>query len=382
MTTPSSRNAGLLTDFYAPEFVVEVENRPLSPESHADVREIKVELDLKDLASADLKLNNYDDQKFDLKYVDDRAFQIGNRVHVKLGYAERTVSVLRGYVITLAPDFPEDGSPTLTVRALDSLVKLKNSKPPSDGVTFPRTTDAQIAKRLAQRHGLRCQTSDGGPVHELVTQRNVDDAVFLKERAALIDWQAYMEFDPRSGQDTLKFVTPADGRGADPVRTYVLAWGWLRNADVSPSLISFKPTITAGDQVQSVEVRGWDPDTKQAIVQKATPDNTPGVKQAGQISGPDAAALIGGGEGRREVVVDRPVANADEALALARALLANRSYEFLTAHGRTIGLPDLRPGDNVEIHGVGAPFSTTYFVTHVSHVLNDKGFFTDFDARR
>jgi phage protein D len=378
MTAPSTRTSGVPTDFYAPSFSIDLDGRPLDPERHANVREIKVERDLTKLSSADLTLNTYDDSTFDLM---PERFRINSRVHVQLGYADRLLSVLHGYVVTLAHDFPEHGSPTLTVRVVDSLTKLRNSKPPQDSLTYRKTTAAGIARRIAQRWGLEIDTSDGGPEYELVTQRNLDDALFLKERAALIDWQAFIDVDPESGAERLRFVTPADGRAADPVRTFVLAWGSLASADVPASLISFKPTVAAGDQVQSVEVRGWDVQRKQPIAQKAT--RAPGVRPTGtEESGPQVAAGIGGAEGRQDVVVDRPVETDEQALELAQALLADASYRFFTAHGRTVGLPDLRPGDNVEVHGVGPTFSGTYYVTHVMHTLGDKGFFTEFDCRR
>jgi len=396
MTATATRSPGLPTDYYAPEFVVEVEGTPLDPASKGDVLEIKVEMDLKELTSVDLKINNYDDTAFDLKWSERAEFAIGNRVHVQMGYADRLCSMIRGYITAMSAEFPSDGPPTLVVRALDGLVKLKGSKPPEGELTYENLADWQIAQRIAQRHGLRVKATETGPVHDLVVQRNVDDALFVKERAALIDFDAYVHIDPTSGEDVLWFVEPADGRGTAPVTTYVLSWGSLRNGTVPPSMIEFKPTITAGDQVQSVTVRGWDPVKKQKISQTATGPTTPGVTASatgstsdtrsgaasGPSTGPDAAAALGGSDGRHEVIVDRPVATDEEALALARSLLADRSYEFLTAHGKIIGLPDLRPGDTLEIDGVGARFGGSYFTTKVTHTLSDKGYLTEFDLRK
>jgi Bacteriophage probable baseplate hub protein len=46
------------------------------------------------------------------------------------------------------------------------------------------------------------------------------------------------------------------------------------------------------------------------------------------------------------------------------------------------GLPELRPGDNLEIFGLGTRFSGTYFVKRVEHTLGTSGFFTTFTGRR
>jgi phage protein D len=76
------------------------------------------------------------------------------------------------------------------------------------------------------------------------------------------------------------------------------------------------------------------------------------------------------------------VASQEEADALAKSQLAERAYNFLTAQAKVIGLPDLRPGHNVEISGVGTTFNGTYFVTKVTHVLNASGLLTEFDVRK
>ena len=382
MTATATRKEGLPESYYAPEFAIEIEGEELDPESKGDVLELKIEMTFNEMTSAEVKLNNFDDTAYDLKWSDAEKLRLGSRVHVKLGYADRTRSMMRGYISTLTPEFA-DGPPTLTVRALDGMVRLKSSKPPAEEVTYKKVTDSQIAQKIAQRHNLRVKVTEEGPVHDLVVQRNTDDATFLKERAKLHSFEVFMRTDPDTGEDVLHFVSPTDGRGSEPISTYTLAWGGMRNTDIPPSLIEFKPVLAAGDQVQSVTVRGWDPKTKKKITQTATRANTPGVAQIDNTNGPEAAATMGGtSEAKREVVVDRPVASEEEALKVAQAILSERAYRFLTGHGKVIGLPDLRPGTNVEIGGVGRRFSGTYFVTKVTHVLNQQGFLTEFDVSR
>jgi uncharacterized protein len=373
---------GLPESYYAPEFLLEVEGTVLDPASKGDVLELKVELDLNQLDRVEIKLNNYDDTAFDLKWSDSDLFELGNRVHVQMGYADRLVSMLSGPITSLSPDFPADGVPTLTVSAMEPLVRLKGSKPPQDAVTYEEKADWQIAKEVAQRHDLRIEVTEDGPEHPLVVQRNVDDAVFLKERAARIDFDVFMRTDPDTGDDVLYFIAPTDERSAGSIHTYALAWGSLRNTDTPPSLIEFKPTITAADQIQSVTVRGWDPEIKEPIEYTAKPTTTPGVTGDQSATGPAAAARIAGEDARQETVVDAPVASVEEAQRLAEALLAERAYEFLTGHGKAIGLPDLRPGDNVEIDGLGERFSGMYYVTKTTHSLDSRGLLTEFDVRK
>ena len=219
-------------------------------------------------------------------------------------------------------------------------------------------------------------------MHPRVVQPNIDDLSFLTQRAARIDHKVFMRVDPETGEDVLQFIKPPDGRDAGPIRTYVLAWGSLVTTSTPPSLIEFKPTITTEDQVQSVTVRGWDSDTQTTISHTAIAPTTPGVAGSEDATGPAAAERVGGANGKKDVVVDAPVASQEEAEELAEALLAERAYKFLTATGKAIGLPDLRPGDNVEIDGVGGRFSGIYHVERTTHVLNASGLITEFKARK
>jgi|tagenome__1003787_1003787.scaffolds.fasta_scaffold20878692_2 phage protein D len=383
--TVATRTSGSPDNYYVPDFLVEVEGKRLDAKSKDDVIEIKVTLSLDEIDTVDLKLNNFDDTTFDLKWSDADLFELGHRAHIKLGYVDSLVSVLRGPITTLSPEFVSDGAPTLTVRALDRLTMLRKSHPPETGVTYKKKKDWEIANEVADRHNLRFDhdKDDDAPVHDLVVQRNADDLKFLMERAARIDFKVFIKVDPKTGDDVLHFGKPTDGRDSTPARTYVLAWGNLRNnTGVTPSLIEFKPSISTSDQVQSVTVRGWDIESKKAISVTAKPADTPGVEGSGKATGPAAAANVGTADGRKAIVVNAPVATQEEAKRLAESMLAETAYDFLTASAKAIGLPDLRPADNVEIHGVGKRFSGTYYVTRVVHTLNANGLITEFNVRK
>lgn len=371
--TRSEERSGLPTDYYAPDFKLEVENQELDPTTKGDVLEVKVVMDIDNLTSADLTINNWDDTKFAFKYSETATFDLGNRIHVQLGYANRLVSMMRGQIATLSPRFPESGPPTLQVNVLDGLLRLRDSKPPEGKEKrFENVYDWEIAERIAERNGLRSQVTKSGPRQPVVVQPNQSDAAFLKERAKRIDFDVFILTDPDSGEDTLHFVRPTDGRDSRPIRVYELVWG--------ESLIEFSPVLTLSRQVASVTVHGWDPLIKEPITATATADDLPS-NPGGGTSGPAAAAKIGGG-GKEEAVVDAPVFSQQEAEELAKALLADRAYEFVTGSGRVIGLPDLRPGDNIRLLRLGQRFSGTYYVKKVEHTLGASGFTTQFDVRR
>src|SRR5215469_7286140 len=185
MATRSLISSGLpSTDYYAPNYKIEVEGQELDPESKGDVLEVKVTMDLNNMTHFDLTVNNWDDKHLAFKYSDTSTFDVGNRVHIHMGYADRLVSMVNGIITSLTPRFPESGPPTIAIGGEDSMVKLKERKP-KDGEQkqFVNKTDVQIAQEIAKRNHLVPPKIVPGQAqglqHDIVVQKNQDDATFL-----------------------------------------------------------------------------------------------------------------------------------------------------------------------------------------------------------
>jgi phage protein D len=393
MTQPQPEVAS--PDRYAPDFSVLVEGRELDPTTKGDVLDVQVHRDIEEMSGFDLTLNNWDDFGLRFKHSDSDVLRIGARVTVKLGYGGELITVVTGTISTLSPKFPEAASSTIGVSGVDGLLRLKDRKPAENEVKiYPNMADWQIAEQIAQRNQLRIEVSRVGPTHTTpVVQKNQDDATFLMERAKRLDFDCYVLPDADNpGQDTLFFVQPTDGRDSRPMRLYELTYApglatgpttgpGAPHAGLIPNLLEFTPTMTISGQVGKLTVRGWDPRTKQPIAFTATAENLPpGQTGTDGENGPQVAESTM--QGRQDVVVDAPVSSDQEARELAISLLRERAYEFITATGRIAGLPELRPGDNLQVYGLGRRFSGTYFVKRVEHTLGSSGFFTQFTARR
>jgi phage protein D len=360
------------TEYYAPNFRVEVDGEELDPETHGDVLDLKVDMDIDNMSSFDLTLNNWDDRTVSFKYSDKTTFDVCRGVHIMMGYADELISMMTGQISTMAPHFPESGASTLTVGGLDGMFRLRDRRPgEGEAIKYRGMADWEIARAVAERNGLKTLLTEQGEVHPEVVQKNQDDAQFLMERAKRIDFDCFVLTDPIARESTLHFVEPTDGRDSSIIRVYQLRWG--------ENLISFNPTINLSHQVGRITVRGWDDRTKQAIVATATPDDLPGNEGNG-TSGPAAVGQCM--PGKQDVVVDAPVSSEEEALELARSRLRERAYDFITGVGEIIGLPDLRPADNVELSGLGERFNGTYYVKKVTHNIGNNGYRTRFEVRR
>ncbi len=359
------------TGHYAPDFEVQIEGEALDPQSKGDVLSLKVVMELDNMTSAEIELNNWDDRSFWFKYSDQSGIYVGNRVHVKMGYANRMMSMLRGRINSLTPQFPATGSSTLSLGVLDNTQLLKDRRPAEgEQRQFRGMTDADIARAVATRNGLQADVDEGGVEHDEVVQGDLDDAQFLMQRARRTDSDCFIYTDPETGDATLRFGPPRDERAGGRARNHAFVWG--------ESLTSFSPTLTMSNQVSQVTVRGWNEDDMEPIVATATSADITDAGRGNTGAG-NANNAVGG---REDVVIGAAVTTQAEADALAQSLLRERAYEFITGSGEIIGLPDLRPGDTMTISGLGDRFSGTYYVKRVEHEIGSSGYATRFDVRK
>lgn len=359
------------TGHYAPDFLIEIEGQPLDPESKGDVLSLKLVMDLENMTSAEVTLNNWNDKTFWFKYSDQGGIYVGNRVHLKMGYANRTLSMLRGRINSLTPEFPSSGSSSLNLGILDNMVLLKDRRPAEgEERQFRGMTDGDIAEAIAVRNSLATDIDAFVVEHDEVAQGDLDDAQFLMQRARRTDSECYIYVGPETGEDTLRFGAPRDERAGSRATNHAFAWG--------ETLKSFSPTLTMSNQVSQVTVRGWNEEEMEPIEATATADD---IADAGSgNTGPGNASTAVGG--RQDVIIGADVRTQAEAEALARSLLRQRAYEFITGKGEVIGLPDLRPADTITLSGLGDRFSGTYYAKRVEHEIGANGYATRFEVRK
>ena len=179
MATPLK--AGLPhVDYYAPRFRVEIDGEQLSPQTNGDIVSLSVKMDLEHMASFDMTVANiatFRSAREVFKYSDGDRFDIGRQVHIKMGYADALLSMINGQITSVAPKFPQAGSPTLTVSGQDGMFKLKDKRPDeSQSIQYLDMRDSEIAISIADRNKLRWVVDQSDPIQHEVIQRMTDDA--------------------------------------------------------------------------------------------------------------------------------------------------------------------------------------------------------------
>jgi phage protein D len=290
--------------------------------------------------------------------IDSDRFRIGATVDIAFSNGEHEAVVLRGEITSLGAEQNPMGRHELVVSGLDRGHRLARG---SMWRTFVTMTDSNVASQIAGERGLTADVDSSSVTHDYLLQRGTDYA-FLTERARAIG------FDWWVNGDKLYFKRDAK-LGPGPTLRY------------GEDLLRFKVRASAAEAADEVVVRGWNPDTQQAIVGKSTMSeggdgvvlgtNVPLAEET--LSG---ASAFGNGITRGTGVVG--VKDATEADALARAMAASATSEYVMAKGEALGNPLIRAGTEIEVDGVGAKLSGRYLLTTVEHVLGEHQYVTRF----
>ena len=332
-------------------FAIKVDGTALADTVVNRLAEAVIEDDLAQPAMFALRF--YDPQ---LTLIDGTQFTLGSEVTISARNTGGQFAVLLTAEVTALEPVLEQFRTELVVRGYDRSHRLYRGYKTR---TFLQQTDSDIASTIAREAGLTADVTATAEQHAYVIQDSQTDMEFLRARAARIGFRIAVE------GSKLKF------RKAEEAPLEAPAQEW------SKTLFSFRTRKTGVAQANEVQVRGWDPQAKQAIVGRAAQVTDP--NQVGDQKNGGQVAQQAFGSAATLTVCDQPVGTQTEADALAKAVLDQLGANYLSAEGTCLGEPALRAGKLVEIKGVGQRLGGKYFVTCTRHVYTpDGGYMTTF----
>lgn len=338
------------------QLYLKIKGQQASEEMMQNLLEVKVESNSHLPAMFSLTL-----QDSEFTWIDSTIIDVGNEVEIEIETDEiidepspTRDQLFKGEITAIEPEFGKSGNPLLSVRGYDKGHRLHRGRHQR---AFQDLKDSDLANQLAGEADLSPDVTATNVTHGHLYQNNLTNWEFLKERAQRVGYDCYVD------DGKLVFKEPAQGTAVE------LIWG--------QNLVSFYPSLSSAGQVSEVEVRGWDPQGKTAIVgtKKTATDLTPEIGVSG--SGWDAAKGFGDA---KLTIVDQPVYSADEATKLAESVAAELSGDFVRAEGTAFGHPRIMAGKTVEIKGVGQRFSGKYYVTRAVHKYHKGMYETQFSV--
>jgi len=287
----------------------------------------------------------------------------GAEVDICMGYgdARSMPRIVSGLITEITTSYPESGTPELSVAGYDHSFPLTVGK---SSRTWTKSRDSDAAHEIASFHNLNAQIEATTEQHAQIEQNNESDFEFLKKLADRNHFEIFVDSDRK-----LHFHKPSDK--ADAVVR--LAWG--------EGLLSFKPEANLAGQISKVEVRGWNPKTKETIVGTASAGEESGLDGKSSSAGSRLKKFIKDSSKQPVLRLRQPVFTQAEANARAKAALNEKAKQFLTGDGEAIGLPEIRPDRNVQLDNLGAQFSKTYYIQQTTHKVDTNGYRTRFKVK-
>ncbi|EDX83319.1 conserved hypothetical protein [Synechococcus sp. PCC 7335] len=306
----------------------------------------------------------------------EKLFEIGKSIEV--GFSSSTTesddfddenkgNVIKGEITAIETHFNSEAQAPIIVRGYDASHRLHRGR---HNRSFQNKTDSDIVKTIASEVGISVGTVDatGGPygygdiggASGYVFQQNQTNMEFLRERAARNGFELFVQ----------------DGKlyFRKPKKNSTLELEWLKNVH------SFRVRVSSAEQMESVEVRGWDYSRKEVIAESISAtkqvltetESGSGSKTVSSFNGQPTTPTL--------IMVDQPISQSKEAKTMAQALFDELGGEFVQADARGEGNPLIRPGQVVKLTGMGK-YSGSYYVTETRQLFHERIYTTEFSVR-
>ena len=277
--------------------------------------------------------------------------EIGKKVKISTTSltADSPEPLITGEVTSIEAEYDTLGTRAV-VRGYDKSHRLAAGRRTA---TFQNTKYSDIAQQIAGGAGLQADVDTSDGTYEHVFQVNQSDLDFLYGLARQIGYEC------RVDDETLLFKRPVESSGApgegdfessDPVQ---LVWGH--------NLLEFRARMSAVAQVAKVEVRGWDPAAKEAVI--GTADATATNAEL-TTSAADLADKVGG---QTLVVVNHGVESQQAADQLAQARAEQIGSAGFVATAVAVGSPALKAGTPVSVSGIDPALAGKWVISGSRH---------------
>jgi phage protein D len=334
--------------------VVEVDGAPLAASAADRLVEVTVDHDLHRPDMFVLRLVDTPDGAA----LEGSRIHIGSRVRVSANALGQTTSetLIDGEVTSIEGHYADMGCGTV-VRGYDPSHRLHRGR---RATTYRNAKISDIARTIAREAGLTAGAiDDSGAVVEVVPQFGVSDWDFLQGHARELGYELTV-----TGQK-LNFR-----RAASASTTASAAGGGSRPLELvlGANLVEFRPRLSAGQQIEDVQVRAWDPVAKKVLVGSARTraENLQLSAQPGTV----ARTFRSGSH----LTHQAPLGSQAEVDAAARSLAERIGSLLCEAEGVVFGAPALRAGVAVSVSGVSKPFVGHYVLTRTQHVFDGDGY--------
>lgn len=349
--------------FYAPKFEVVVEGKKLPIDVSKSIINLTVEEKLNEGATFSFTMyDDYDMEAQKFKWLDDKLFDVGNKIAVKIGYGNSMETLIKGKITRLEPSFFAGETPTLTIGGQD--LSYDSIKRKSPAKTFKGKSYSDIVKTIAQEAKLNVKVDKTKKLQPPIQKDNNMSYFALLEKLA-----GEEGYQIRIDGDTVYFKKPSDEEKA------------IVTFELGKDIISFRPTLNTASLYGEVEVRWHNTqDPAKPIIGRAKAGDE---RRQEKNKKETASQVVTKRHGTTKKVISNIVVHSKEqADAVARAVLNKLSDQYIEGDAEIIGIPEIRAGVCIELQKMGNRFNGKYYVKNASHTINNSGYRTRFTVKR
>ncbi|MBI1227579.1 MAG: type VI secretion system tip protein VgrG [Bacteroidetes bacterium] len=273
----------------------------------------------------------------------------GAEIEIQLGYRARENSVFKGLVTSQNLKIRQNGS-YLTIECKDKAVKATLDR---KFKYFREVKDSDVMEETASAHGLSVDVESTSVSHKEIVQYDCTDWDFLMTRTDANGLFCTVK------DGTVKIAKP--NLSQEPVLSL----------EFGSTILEFDVEMDARNQFKAVKANAWDP-TNQEIVESEASEPT--VSNNGNIS---ASTLADSMEVESFTLSHTGRLESPELQAWADAKLLRQRLAKTCGRVTCQGFAGVKPGDMIELKGVGERFNGKVVVSAVRQQVGEGNWQTD-----
>jgi len=353
--------------FGSPSLDVRVGGKSLiQTKSRADIWDVRIDLSTGfEASTAEFSCFNVYNQAQDT-YDDDlmkaiQSIDLGKEIEIDLGYGEALTNVFIGVVTRISYSFYEGEVPCIRVTAMDAkgvmmagsyckqLKATTYSEAVSEILNAMSTNDGMIGKITVEDtpDKTRSTGSDDKATDVTIEMVAESDYEFIVKAAKKNNFELFIDcgdvYFRKAKNGATKIMTLGPKTG-------------MRSVDISYDITALAKTI---------EVRSTNIDKAKVFSSKKNiPSDIP--------EGSKAKDLI---KNSKKVYLDSSVRSKEDADDRVASLVETISYRYGSLYAKFIGMPELRPGNKVDVTGLASGKDNTFYLTKCTHTLSPDGLY-------
>ncbi|MEX2566044.1 MAG: type VI secretion system tip protein VgrG [Cyclobacteriaceae bacterium] len=309
------------------------------PDSFA-VESLTVSKSTNKISSARLTLQDGSVAREDFPSSNKDEFLPGSEIEIKLGYRDSVETIFKGLVIKHGIRIREHESSQLTIELKDVAIKLTIGR---KNRYFQEVTDSDIIEDILGEYEIEPDVESMTVTHSEMVQYYCTDWDFVVTRA--------------EANGKLVFVDD----GVIGIKSPDLSAAPVLDLVYGQNIKEFDACIDARDQFDGISSKSWDYAQQEVITSEGA---DPMLTDTGNISGSDLAGVIGldalpqqhGGK-----------VSTEELQSLSDARFLRSRLAKVRGRLRILGFAEVKPGDVVQLGGLGDRFNGVAFVSSVGH---------------